>query len=223
MTPATVRFRGSLEAKGEFYLNDKWTLGMGHHRDVRPVLSQRLQDQERRPVAVLSCRTSSRRSICAARRIAASSISAAISSRARPPPPTSGRSRSPPGPRLQQDDSRSRPTRPADIGGEIKVDLNAANIARDGGGVPVVGGATRSTRPINLYNVCGTGGTVVGGYRSGGTTRRRAPIRRPTIVCCAASPATTRACPSRSPGSASSSIRSARPGRRSCSRASTAR
>ncbi len=46
---------------------------------------------------------------------------------------------------------------------------------------------------------------------------------RPAIACCAASPAITRASPSRFPGNANSSIRSGKSGRRSCSRASTAK
>ena len=106
------RYRGSLGIEGRVLSQRQVALGLGHHRDVRPVLSQRLQDQGRRPVAATICRTSSRRSICAARPTAASSISAAIGSRARRPPPTSASSRSP---RCSTTTRRlrSRPRRPA--------------------------------------------------------------------------------------------------------------
>ncbi len=109
------------------------------------------------------------------------------------------------------------------LGGEIKIDLNAANIAREEAAYQS-SMANTLDQTYHLYDVCGTRrhGHRRLQHRRHDTTRRP-PIRRRTIACCAASPATTRACPSRSRGSASSSTRSARPGRRSSSPASTAR
>ena len=61
------------------------------------------------------------------------------------------------------------PERSGGIGGEVKLDLNVTNIAREEASYQAVG-ATTLDQAYQLYNVCETGGTVVGGYRTGGAT-----------------------------------------------------
>ncbi len=115
---------------------------LGHHRGFRSLLSQRLQDQERRPVALLfpghrvlglSARPGGSRVLRPERL----SIS-----RARPPPPTSGRSRTSRRSSTTTRRSRSRPSNSGGIGGEVKIDLNATNIARTEASYQSVGRAS---------------------------------------------------------------------------------
>ncbi|HYA74823.1 MAG TPA: LPS assembly protein LptD, partial [Roseiarcus sp.] len=55
------------------------------------------------------------------------------------------------------------------IGGEVKVDLNATNITRTEASFQNVG-AQSLDQAYSLYNICETGGVVVAGTRSGGNT-----------------------------------------------------
>ena len=55
------------------------------------------------------------------------------------------------------------------IGGEVKIDLNATNIARTEASFQNVGPQSLD-QAYSLYNICETGGTVVAGTRTGGNT-----------------------------------------------------
>ena len=139
----------------------------------------------------------------------------------RPPPPTSG---SEPLAAPVLDYNRTfalSPEATGGIGGEVKLDLNATNIAR----VEALYQSTAPTRSTGLQalqRVRYDTSTSCGGYKP--HLQHDAASTRPrTTACCAASAATTRAPPSRSPGSANSSTRSARSGLRSSSPGSTAK
>ena len=55
------------------------------------------------------------------------------------------------------------------LGGEIKIDLNAVNIAREEAAYQS-SMANTVDQSYHLYDVCRIGGTVSGGYRTGGAT-----------------------------------------------------
>ena len=163
------RCRGSVETERRVLSQRQVALGMGHHRDVRPVLSQRLQDQGRRPVAVLSA---GRRLVGLSARpgrsrlLRSQRLSVREHDRRRRPAPAAGR-------RAVLDYNKTiavSPDATGGLGGEIKIDLNAINIAREEAAYQS-SMANTLDEAYHLYNVCATGGTVIGGYRTGERTR----------------------------------------------------
>ena len=108
--PSLARLAGD---EGRVLSQRQMEVGLGHHGDVRSVLSQRLQDQERRPGAVLSA---GRRVVGLSARPGRPRLlrSQRLSVREhRPPPPTSASSRSPRPCSTTTRRSRFRPRRPA--------------------------------------------------------------------------------------------------------------
>ena len=217
-------YRGSLESNGEFYLNDKWRWGWDITAMSDPFYLNDYKIKNVDPsqyylqdvVSSVYLRGQADRGFFDLSGYRFESTTAAADQRQQPVAAVLDYNKT----------IAVSPDATGGLGGEIKIDLNATNIARQEAAYQS-SMANTLDETYHLYNVCESIRPAVrstGGYRTGGTdTTTRPPIRRPTIVCCAASPATTRACPSRSPGSASSSIRSARPGRRSSSPGSTAR
>ena len=215
------RWRGSIESNGQFYLNDKWRWGWDITAMSDPFY---LNDYKIRSadlstyylqevVSSVYLRGQANRGFFDLSGYRFQSMSAAIDQRQQPFA----------APVLDYNKTIAiSPEASGGLGGEIKIDLNVANIAREEA-VYQSQNALTLDQGYHLYNVCSTGGTIVNGVTDRRVHHALERLRARQIACCAASRATMRASPSKSPGSASSSTRSARPGRRSSSPASTAR
>ncbi|MGD0639296.1 MAG: LPS assembly protein LptD [Roseiarcus sp.] len=162
------RWRGSFESQGKFYINDKWTYGW----DVTAVSDPfylndykiRSQDTSRYYfqdiVSSVYLRGQADRGFFDLSGYHFESTVASTDQRTEPPAvPVFDYNRT----------FAIAPESSGGIGGEIKVDLNATNIARSEALFQSVGPQSLDNA-YGLYNVCATGGTVAGGVRTGGVT-----------------------------------------------------
>jgi len=215
------RWRGSVESAGEFHLNGQVAVGLGHTAMSDPFY---LNDYKIRSVSLsqyylkdvvssVYLRGQANRGFFDLSGYRFESTSDAADQHQQP--------FAAPVPRLQQDHRavarRDRRHWRRDQGRPQRHQYRARR-----GGLPVDGRQKRSTRPITCTTFARQAARLQGVTGPAGRPAR-VHTPRPTTACYAASPAITRACPSRSPGSANSSTRSARPGRRSSSPGSMAR
>ena len=161
------RWRGSVESTGEFFLNEKWRWGwditamsdpfyLNDYKIKNADLSQYyLQDV----VSSVYLRGQADRGFFDLSGYRFESTSAAADQRQQPVAAVLDYNKT----------IAVSPEASGGIGGEIKIDLNAVNIAREEAAYQSSMVNTVDTS-YHLYDVCATGGTVVGGFRTGGTT-----------------------------------------------------
>ena len=158
------RWRDSLESEGKFYINDKWTYGW----DVTAVSDPfylgdyKIKSQDTSHyyfqdiVSSVYLRGQADRGFFDLSGYHFESTVASTDQRTEPPAV----------PVLDYNRTFAiAPESSGGIGGEIKVDLNATDISRTEALYQSVGAQTLD-EAYNLYNVCGTGGTVAGGVRT---------------------------------------------------------
>lgn len=176
------RLRGSLQSKGEFYLNDKWKWGWDitamsdpfylNDYKIRIVdLSQYyLQDV----VSSVYLRGQADRGFFDLSGYRFESTSAAADQHQQPFA----------APVLDYNKTIAlSPDSTGGLGGEIKIDLNATNIAREEASYQS-SMANTLDQTYHLYDVCGTPGAVVkGGYNQPGTYSTSAATYSPTNNC----------------------------------------
>ncbi|MGD0183656.1 MAG: LPS-assembly protein LptD [Roseiarcus sp.] len=162
------RWRGSLESVGEFYINDKWKYGWDLTAVSDPFYLNdykvKSQDVSRYYfqdiVSSVYLRGQADRGFFDLSGYRFESTTAATDQRTEPFA----------APVLDYNKTFAiAPDQSGGIGGEVKVDLNATNIARIEASFQNVGAQSLDTA-YSLYNICETGGTVVAGTRSGGNT-----------------------------------------------------
>jgi LPS-assembly protein len=162
------RARGSFESEGKFYINDKWTFGW----DVTAVSDRdylsdyKIKDTDisryyfQDIVSSVYLRGQADRGFFDLSAYHFEGTTAATDQRTEPPVV----------PVLDYNRTFAiSPESSGGIGGEVKVDLNATNIDRTMALYQNVG-AQSLDQAYSLYNICETGGTVVGGLRTGGNT-----------------------------------------------------
>ncbi|MGO4872659.1 MAG: LPS-assembly protein LptD [Roseiarcus sp.] len=158
------RWRDSLESEGKFYINDKWTYGW----DVTAVSDPfylgdyKIKSQDTSHyyfqdiVSSVYLRGQADRGFFDLSGYHFESTVASTDQRTEPPAV----------PVLDYNRTFAiAPESSGGIGGEIKVDLNATDISRTEALYQSAGAQTLDAA-YNLYNVCGTGGTVAGGVRT---------------------------------------------------------
>ena len=161
------RLRGSVETKGEFYINDKWRWGWDltamsdpfylNDYKIRVVDTSQYYLQD--VVSSVYLRGQADRGFFDLSGYRFESTSAAADQRQQPFA----------APVLDYNKTIAlSPDATGGLGGEIKLDLNVINIAREEAAYQSSGANTLDAA-YQLYNVCGTGGTVVGGYKQLGT------------------------------------------------------
>ncbi|MGA2492839.1 MAG: LPS-assembly protein LptD [Roseiarcus sp.] len=159
------RWRGSVESTGEFYLNDKWRWGwditamsdpfyLNDYKIKTVDVSQYyLQDV----VSSVYLRGQADRGFFDLSSYRFESTSAAADQHQQPFA----------APVLDYNKTIAlSPEATGGIGGEIKIDLNAVNIAREEAAYQSQNALTLD-QAYHLYNVCATGGTIVNGVRTG--------------------------------------------------------
>jgi LPS-assembly protein len=161
------RWRGSLETKGEFYINDKWKYGW----DITAVSDPfYLNDYKIKDVgstyyfqdivSSVYLRGQADRGFFD---LSGYHIESTIAN-------TDQRTEPPAIPVLDYNRTFAiAPDMSGGIGGEVKVDLNATALSRQEALYQSVGAQTLDNA-YNIYNVCATGGTIVSGVRIGGAT-----------------------------------------------------
>ncbi len=162
------RWRGSLESKGQFYLNDKWKWGWDITAMSDPFYLNDYKIKNVEPsqyylqdvVSSVYLRGQADRGFFDLSGYRFESQAAATDQRQEPYA----------APVLDYNKTIAlSPEATGGLGGEVKIDLNATNIAREEA-VYQSAGANTLDSAYHLYDVCATGGTVTGGYRTGGTT-----------------------------------------------------
>ena len=164
------RLRGSLQTKGEFFLNDKWRWGwditamsdpfyLNDYKIKTVDISQYyLQDV----VSSVYLRGQADRGFFDLSGYRFESTTASADQHQQPFA----------APVLDYNKTIAlSPDATGGLGGEIKLDLNVINIAREEAAYQSTGANTLDSA-YHLYDVCTTGGTVTGGYRTGGTTSK---------------------------------------------------
>jgi LPS-assembly protein len=157
------RWRGSVESKGEFYLNDKWKWGWDvtamsdpfylNDYKIRTVDTSQYYLQD--VISSVYLRGQADRGFFDLSGYRFESTAAAADQRQQPYA----------APVLDYNKTIAlSPEATGGLGGELKIDLNATNIARQEA-VYQSSMANTVDQAYQLYNVCGIGGTVVGGYK----------------------------------------------------------
>jgi LPS-assembly protein len=161
------RMRGSLQTRGEFYLNDKWRWGWDvtamsdpfylNDYKIRTVDTSQYYLQD--VVSSVYLRGQADRGFFDLSGYRFESTSAAADQHQQPFA----------APVLDYNKTIAlSPEATGGVGGEIKLDLNVINIAREEAAYQSTHVNTLDAA-YQLYDVCGTGGTVVGGYKQPGT------------------------------------------------------
>ncbi len=161
------RYRGSLESNGEFYLNDKWRWGWDITAISDPFYLNDYKIKNVDPsqyylqdvVSSVYLRGQADRGFFDLSGYRFESTTAAADQRQQPVAAVLDYNKT----------IAVSPDATGGLGGEIKIDLNAVNVARQEAAYQSTGANTLD-ETYHLYDVCETGGTVTGGYRSGGTT-----------------------------------------------------
>jgi LPS-assembly protein len=162
------RWRGSVESKGEFYLNDKWKWGWDITAMSDPFYLNDYKIKNYDPsqyylqdvVSSVYLRGQAGRGFFDLSAYRFESTAASADQRQQPlAAPVLDYNKTFP---LSAEATGG-------IGGEIKFDLNVTNIARVEAAYQSANVDTRDST-YQLYDVCATGGVVLGGYRVGGTT-----------------------------------------------------
>jgi LPS-assembly protein len=166
------RWRGSVESKGEFYLNDKWKWGWDvtamsdpfylNDYKIRTVDTTQYYLQD--VISSVYLRGQADRGFFDLSGYRFESTAAAADQRQQPFAGVLDYNKT----------IALSPDATGGIGGEIKIDLNATNIARQEA-VYQSTMANTVDQVYQLYNVCGIGGTVVGGYKKPGTYSTTSP------------------------------------------------
>ena len=160
------RYRGSLESNGEFYLNDKWKWGWDitamsdpfylNDYKIKDVDQSRYYLQD--VVSSVYLRGQADRGFFDLSGYRFESTTAAADQRQQPVAAVLDYNKT----------IALSPDKTGGLGGEIKIDLNATNVAREEAAYQS-SMANTLDQTYQLYNVCGTGGTVIGGYKQLGT------------------------------------------------------
>jgi LPS-assembly protein len=164
------RMRGSLESTGEFYLNDKWRWGWDitamsdpfYLNDYKIKTIDTSQYYLQDVVSSVYLRGQADRGFFDLSGYRFESTTAAADQHQQPFV----------APVLDYNKTIAlSPEATGGVGGEIKLDLNVTNIAREEAAYQSTGANTLDSA-YQLYNVCETvkGSSVVGGYRTGGST-----------------------------------------------------
>jgi LPS-assembly protein len=161
------RWRGSVESTGEFFLNDKWRWGWDitamsdpfylNDYKIKTVELSRYYLQD--VVSSVYLRGQADRGFFDLSGYRFESTTAAADQHQQPVA-------------VVLDYNKTiavSPEATGGLGGEIKIDLNAVNIAREEAAYQS-SMANTVDASYHLYDVCVTGGSVTGGYRTGGTT-----------------------------------------------------
>jgi LPS-assembly protein len=162
------RWRGSLESVGQFYINDKWKYGWNITAVSDPFYLNDYSIKSNDPsryyfqdlISSVYLRGQADRGFFDLSGYHFEGTIAAIDQRTETPAV----------PILDYNKTFAiSPEASNGLGGEVKFDLNATNISRTEALFQSVGAQTLDNA-YNLYNVCGVGGTVAGGVRTGATT-----------------------------------------------------
>jgi LPS-assembly protein len=161
------RWRGSVESKGEFYLNEKWKWGWDITAMSDPFYLNDYKIRDTDPtryylqdvVSSVYLRGQADRGFFDLSGYRFESTTDSADQRQQPVAAVLDYNKT----------IAVSPEATGGVGGEIKLDLNVTNIAREEAAYQSTGANTLDSA-YQLYNVCETGGTVTGGYRTGGTT-----------------------------------------------------
>jgi LPS-assembly protein len=176
------RWRGSLESKGEFYLNDKWKWGWDVTAMSDPFYLNDYKIKNVDPsqyylqdvVSSVYLRGQADRGFFDLSGYRFESQSASTDQRQEPVAAVLDYNKT----------IAVSPDATGGLGGEIKIDLNATNIAREEAAYQS-SMANTLDQTYHLYNVCGTsaGAVVVGGYKQPGTYSTGPGTYSPTNDC----------------------------------------
>ena len=175
------RWRGSLESKGEFYLNDKWKWGWDvtamsdpfylNDYKIRTVDTSQYYLQD--VISSVYLRGQADRGFFDLSGYRFESTAAAADQRQQPVAAVLDYNKT----------IAVSPDATGGLGGEIKIDLNATNIAREEAAYQS-SMANTLDQTYQLYNVCGTSGaTVIGGYKKPGTYMTSPATYSPSNDC----------------------------------------
>ena len=161
------RYRGSVESKGEFLINDKWKWGWDITAMSDPFYLNDYKIKNVDPsqyylqdvVSSIYLRGQADRGFFDLSGYRFESTTASADQRQQPVAAVLDYNKT----------IALSPDATGGLGGEIKIDLNATNIAREEAAYQSSMADTLDAT-YHLYDVCETGGTVTGGYRTGGTT-----------------------------------------------------